>query len=113
MGEFANTIREQAADALRRMYQRESPRGTDPLIELVAFLLEDGTDDSTMHPGDLVTTEQWVRWHRLVAERPRAVRRTLTNVLDRERPTLPTDKQAMRMWAVNLLLSTLDRMEAV
>lgn len=59
---------------------------------------------------ELLTTAQWISWNRLVAERPRAIGTALTIVLDRVRPTPPTEMAAMPIWAAQVALSTLDRL---
>jgi hypothetical protein len=43
MDEFAKRTNERAAEALRRMMQQEVVPEMDPILELIAFLLEDGT----------------------------------------------------------------------
>ena len=110
MDEFANTIRRQAAQELRTRFQHDPGHPADPVLELIVFLLEDGTGGVLPPPGVPVTTEQWITWNRLVQNQPRAVVRVLTRELERERVVLPGDKDAMRTWSAQLLLSTLDRM---
>ena len=89
MEEFANTIREQAAAALRMMDQQEAPRGTDPVLELMGFLLDDGAGGILSPPAAPVTTEQWLTWNRLALESERELTRTMMEVLARERTALP------------------------
>ena len=110
MSEFANALRQQAAQALRTMFQHDPGRGADPLLELIGFLLEDGAGG--VHPpmDTPVAIEQWLTWNRLAAERPQALARTVMRELRRERLSLPQDKEAMRSWAAQVLLSTLDRL---
>ena len=110
MNEFATTVRWHAAEVLRTMFQQEPTRGTDPVLELIVFLLEDGAGGILPLPDAPVTTEQWFTWNRLVQGHPRAVVRMVTRELERERVMLPGDREAMRTWAARLLLSTLDRM---
>jgi hypothetical protein len=110
MGEFANTIRRQAAQTLRTRFQHDPGHPADPVLELMGLLLEDGAGGFLLLPDTPVTTEQWITWNRLVQNQPRAVVRVLTRELERERVVLPRDKEAMRTWSAQLLLSTLDRM---
>lgn len=110
MGGFANALRRQAAQALRAMFRHDPGRGADPVIELIGFLLEDGAGGILPPPGAPVTTEQWLTWNRLTAEHPRALARTVMRELKRERRSQPQDKEAMRAWAAQVLLSTLDRL---
>ena len=110
MGEFANTIREQAAEAVRQIYQQEVPSGTDPLLELMGALLDDGAG-GIQSPSDVtVTTEQWLTWNRLALEHRPGLVRMMTRDLEMERTELPTETGAMRTWAAQLLLRTLDRL---
>ena len=110
MGEFANSQRRQAAQTLRAMFQHDPGRGADPVLELIGFLLEDGAGGVLPPPDTPVATEQWLTWNRLGAEHPRVLARTVMRELKRERRSLPQDKQAMRSWAAQALLSTLDRL---
>ncbi len=110
MGEFANALRQQAAQALRAMFQHDPGRGVDPVLELIGFLLEDGAGGVLPLSGTPVTTEQWLTWTRLVTEHPRALARTVTGQLERERLALPQGREAIRSWAAQVLLSTLDRL---
>ena len=42
MGEFVNALRDQAREQFRAVFQEELPSDTDPLIELISRILEDG-----------------------------------------------------------------------
>ena len=108
MGEFANSIREQAAEAFRSLARQECPHETDPVIELVAHLLEVETESSLADPAEFGTTEHWADWNRLTAVRPRAVRAAITATLEWEKPTLPRAVPMMQVWAARLVLSTLE-----
>lgn len=108
--EFADTTRRQAGDALRRMFQQDASIETDPVLKLIVFLLEDGAGGIQPPIETPVTTEQWFTWNRLLQGQPRAVALTMTRVLEREQVALPADTTAMRTWAAQLLLSTLDRL---
>ena len=110
MGEFANKLRKQAAQTLRALHQEEVASGTDPLVELIGFLLEDGAGGVLWRASAPVTTPQWLTWNQLILNRQDEVVQTVTNVLEAERTQLPTEVEAMREWAAWLLLSTLDRM---
>ena len=110
MGEFENTLRRQAAQAMRMMFQHDPGHGTDPVLELIGSLLEDEAGGVLPPPDTPVATEQWLTWNRLVAEHPRALARTVMRELQRERRSLPPDKEAMRSWAAQVLLSILDRL---
>ncbi len=110
MGEFADTTKQQALEVLRRTYRQEPSAGTDPVVELIGFLLEDEAGGVLPLSQTPLTTEQWMIWHRLVMERPEELVRMLTQVLEREQMELPPVAGAMRAWAAQLLLSTLDEM---
>ncbi len=110
MGEFAESTKQQAMEVLRRTYRQEPSAGTDPVVELMAILLEDGAGGVRPLSQTPLTTEQWIIWHRLVMERSEELVRMLTQVLEREQTELPPETEAMQAWAAQLLLSTLDEM---
>ncbi len=110
MGEFANALRQQAAQVLRTMFQHDPGRGADPVLELIGFLLADEGGGVFQHPDTNVTTEQWFTWNRLLVERPRLLRQTARREVEREWPALPQGREAMQSWAAQLLLSTLDHL---
>lgn len=110
VGEFANAIRQQAQSVLRITFQRETEKEMDPLIELIACLLEDGAGGIALPTETPVTTEQWFAWNRMVTTGPKALTRMITRELERERPPLSVKPEAMRAWAALLLRSTLDRL---
>jgi len=110
MSEFADTTKQEAVEVLRRTYRQEPSAGTDPMVELMGVLLEDGVGGVQALSQTPLTTEQWITWHRLVMERPEELVRVLTQLLEREQTELPPEVGAMRAWAAHLLLSTLDAM---
>ena len=110
MDEFATTMRNQATETLRRDFRQEAPHGTDPVLELIGFLLSDGAGDVLPLPENPVTTEQWLMWNRLALQAQPALVRMMTRELNREKIPLPAEKEAMQTWAARLLLSTLDRL---
>ena len=111
MGEFADMMKQRAVEVLRRTHRQEPSAGTEPVVELIGLVLEDGAGGVLPLPQTPVTTEQWIIWNRLVMDRPEELVQTLTQVLDREQMELPPAAGAMRTWAAQLLLSTLDEME--
>jgi len=111
MSEFADSIRQQAAEAIEPLYQETTNSRTDPIVELIGFLLEDGAG-GVLSPAQVpVTTDQWLTWHQLAIEREEELLEMMVKVLEVERAELPTNTEAMRKWAAWLLLSTLDRMD--
>lgn len=110
MGEYAGSIRSQASMALRILTHQECTREADPVIELISHLMELEPGESQTLSAEFVATDEWIRWNRLIAERPRAMRTAITATLERERPTIPPDVAMMQAWAVTLVLSTLDRL---
>ncbi len=109
MGEFASSLRQQAAQALRTMFQHDPDR-QDPVIELIGLLLADEGGGVFQHPDTEVTTKQWFAWNRLRMERRRLLARTVHREVEREHLLLPEGETAMRSWAAQVLLSTLDRL---
>lgn len=113
MGEFADSIRKQAAETLRFLARQECPLGSDPLVELIAHLVDVETATSSETPTEFASTEDWISWNRLVAVRPRVIRAALTATLEWEKPVLPRGEAMMRVWAARLVLRTLDRLAKV
>ena len=113
MGEFADMMKQRAVEVLRRTYGQEPTAGTDPVVELIESLLEDGAGGVLPLPQTPLTTEQWIIWHRLLMERPDELARMLSQVLEREQMELPPAVGAMRTWAAQLMVSTLDEMGMV
>ena len=110
MGEFANRIREQAAEAMRQVFRQESAPGTDPLIEVIGFLLADETGSNLSSDNSSLTTEQWLNWNQLAMDRQDELAEIMTSILDFERLRFPSEPEAMRMWAIGLVHCALDRM---
>lgn len=110
MSEFANLISQRARDALRRVYGQEATPGMNPLLELIVALLEDGAGGVSASAEIRVTTEQWLDWNQLALERHEELVQAMEEALEKEEMELPAERDAMRNWAANLLLSTLDRM---
>lgn len=110
MDEFANTIKKEAAEAMRRIFRRDVEPKTDPILELITSLLEDGAGGVVVVGNAPATTDQWHTWNRLVLEQPEVVTRMLSRELERERPALPSEPEVMRAWAARLLLATLGRL---
>lgn len=111
MNEFAERIRQEAAHALQPLFQQQPSTETDPIVELIGFLLEDGAG-GVMSPAEVpVTTDQWLTWHQLAMEREEELTEAMASVLEEERMELPTEVEAMRQWAAWLLVITLDRIE--
>ena len=109
-GEFSRTTRLQARLAIRNLYQRESESESDPVIELIACLLEDGGGAVSAFPKAELTTDQWATWNHLALHGPEALALTLTRELEREKSPMPSDPEAMRTWAARLVVATLDRL---
>ncbi|MEX2171083.1 MAG: hypothetical protein WD851_17320 [Pirellulales bacterium] len=99
MNEFAQKIREEAVQALQSQQQQKGNPDNDPIVELVAVLVEEGT----------VTTDQWLTWNQLAMDRPEELSQMITKVLEYEKVKLPQDQEALREWAASLLVNTLDR----
>lgn len=111
MNEFANTIRERAAEALKQIYRQEPTPGMDPVVELVGLLLGDEMGGVQSPEVYSVTTEQWLTWNQMAMEQPKELARSAMTVLKREQMNLPTEPEALRNWAEWLLLATLDQIE--
>lgn len=110
MEEFSAATRMQARSAMRRLFGREVEPEMDPVTELIVCLLEDGAGGVIQPPNAMVTTEQWSTWNRLSLHGPDALTRTITRELEKEKPTFPAEREAMRAWAARLLVATLERL---
>lgn len=109
MEEFANKVRRDAEEVLQKTFHHKTATGTDPIIELIAFLLNE-EERVTQSTGVMVTPEQWLTWNRLVSSHQEALARTMTREITREQITLPTEMAELRTWAAQLVLRTLDRL---
>lgn len=110
MGEFAESIRAEAASAFWFLTKQECPHGADPLVELIAHLLDAGGADATANSAEFAMGETWITWNRSLAERPRAVRAAMNATLEWEKPPLPKSEGMMQGWAARLVICTLARL---
>ena len=111
MGEFADKNKKVAAETLRQLFQQEVAPEMDPVVELVGYLLEDGTGGVTALPGCPITTEQWLAWNRLALQLPQRLSQVVALVIKQECLAVPTEQTMLRPWAASILLCTLDRFE--
>lgn len=110
MEEYAYTVRLEAGSLIRRVFRREPDRETDPVLELITSLLEDGAGGVSPPTNAMVTTEQWLTWSHLALNGPDALSRTLTKELLKERSPLPMELEALKSWAARIMVATLDRL---
>ena len=110
MGEFANKLRARAADAIERIYRRQTPPESDSMIELITLLLEDGAGGVATPAQTPVSTEEWITWNEAALYSAEELTKTLTTILDREKINLPPELEAMRRWAASLLTMALDEL---
>ena len=111
MNEFAIEMRRRAVQAMRQVYRREATPATDPVLELIALLLEDEAGDVSSRSDCSITTEQWSTWNQLAMDREQELVAATMRVLEAERIALPSQADAMRQWAAWLVAATLDRLE--
>jgi hypothetical protein len=104
MEEFTDNIRQQAAQALRSMLGQEPTPDIDPILELVAFLLEEGSETS-------LTADQLLLWNQLGADKQQELIQAINLVMETEKIPLPSSKLSMAVWAEWLVMSTLDRIK--
>jgi hypothetical protein len=109
MGEFSRRTRERAAEILLEIHRQEATRGEDPLVELVATLLDENGTGFPLSDA-MVSTEQWQMWNQVAMDCQEELSEMLTSVLDMERLRLPMDLEAMQLWASCLVQRVLDRM---
>lgn len=108
MSEFANRIRTRAAETLLRLSEQEPPKKADPILELIGFLLADDSGGLVPPADSSVSMDQWLTWNRLALMQPESLSETVTRLLEQERMELPQEPAALRQWAADLLLATLD-----
>jgi len=87
--------------------------GENPLLELMGLLLGDGFGAVQSPPTLPISSQQWLDWHHLALMKPEELTAAMNLVLEMERPELPTELTAMRLWAASLMLSTLDQLEMI
>jgi hypothetical protein len=110
MGEFLNANKKHAIVRLQQMFQQTVTSGTDPILELVGYLLEDGAG-GVMPPMELrLTTEDWHTWNQFALSIPKALSETVGEVLERERLEIPRETESLQNWAACLVLCTLEYM---
>lgn len=109
MDEFTNYTRRQAAGALQALSGQQPTPEFDPILELVAFLLE----ESTSQPGREaeLTMEEWFLWNQLAMDQTQELVQAMNAVLEMEQAPLPMERAAMASWAAWLVASTLDHLE--
>jgi hypothetical protein len=111
MGAYVALNRQRAAKALQQQFHQTAALETDPIVELIGCLLEDGAG-GVLPPEQMpITTDEWLIWNQLALQQPNELVQTLTEVLETERSEIPVEPKALRSWAAALLLSTLDRMQ--
>src|SRR3972149_9696001 len=110
MDEFAEVNRKRAVDWPLQMFRQQMTSGTDPILELVGCLLEDGAG-GVISPIELrVTTDNWHTWNQLALSIPKTMSETAEEVLERERLEVPTERESLQAWAATLVLCTLEYM---
>ena len=110
MNELANSVREKAAATVLRLTSQEVTRETDPIFELVGFLSQDDVESGLPPANDLIPPAKWLAWNQFALMRAESLSLAVTEVLERERTDLPDDLPALRAWAANLVLMTLDHL---
>lgn len=111
MGEFVRQVSRQAADALREIFGQEPLPNQNPVLELMGLVLGDGFGEVQSPPAVPITSQQWLDWHHLALMRPEELITAMNRVLETGRRQLPRQRDAMRIWAASLLLSTLGQLE--
>ncbi len=110
MNEYVRELENEAKSILAEKFGRRPTSEENPVLELVTTLLEDGVGGVRDIPNSTLTTDEWLRWNRLLLANPRLVRETASALLLEEEFPLPQTERALLDWAVWLLLSTLDRL---
>ena len=111
MDEFVRQISNQAAKALREIFGQAPLPGANPILELMGLLLGDGFGEIQPPPAIPISSQQWVDWHHLALMKPEELIAAMNFVLEAEQRHIPREREAMRLWAASLMLSTLDQLE--
>ena len=111
MGEFVKQVCKQARIALREVFGQVPLPGENPILELMGLLLGDGFGEVQSPQAIPITSQQWLDWHHLVLMKPKELTVAMNSILETEQRKLPRGREAMRLWAASLLLSTLDQLE--
>jgi hypothetical protein len=111
MGEFVKQVSKQAVEALRETFSRELLAEENPLLELMGLLLGDGFGEVQSPPTMPITSQQWLDWHHLALMKPEELIAAMNFILETEQREFPREREAMRVWAASLLLSTLDQLQ--
>ncbi len=111
MDEFVKQVGKQAVEALREIFGREPLPEENPLLELMGLLLGDGFGEVQPPPALPISSQQWLDWHHLTHMKPKELIAAMNLVLETEQRKLPREREAMRLWAASLMLSTLDQLE--
>jgi hypothetical protein len=111
MGEFVKQVSKQAVEALRETFGRELLAEENPLLELMGLLLGDGFGEVQSPPTIPISSQQWLDWHHLALMKPEELIAAMSFILETEQREFPREREAMRLWAASLLLSTLDQLQ--
>ena len=109
--ECQQQVSKQAKIALREAFGQEPPPGENPLLELMGLLLGDGFGEVQSPPTIPITSQQWLDWHHLALMKLEELIAAMNVVLETEQREFPREREAMRLWAASLMLSTLDQLE--
>ena len=111
MGEFVKQVSKQAKNTLREIFGQKPLPGENPLLELMGLLLGDGFGEVQSPPTIPITSQQWLDWHHLALMKPEELTLAMNFILETVQREFPREREAMRLWAASLLLSTLDQLE--
>ena len=111
MDEFVKRVSKQAREAMRETFGQELLPDQNPLLELMGLLLGDGFGEVQSPPTLPITSQQWLDWHHLALMKPEELTLAMNFILETEQRELPWEREAMRLWAASLMLSTLDQLE--
>ncbi len=111
MDEFVKQVSKQAKTTLREAFGQELLPGENPLLELMGLLLGDGFGEVQSPPTIPITRQQWLDWHHVWLMKPEELIAAMHFILAAEQREFPREREAMRLWAASLMLSTFDRLE--
>ncbi len=107
MGKYLDTQRDRAKQVLKQVYQTHPV--DDPLLDLICLNLQDDQGNTEPPPGEPEPTDyQMDRFIQAYQDQPHSFLPVVERWMSRENRPVPDDPQKMPLWAMSLVLNTLD-----
>ena len=107
MGKYLDTQRDRAKQVLKQVYRTDPV--DDPLLDLICLNLQDDRGNTEPPPGEPEPTDyQMDRFIQAYQDRAHSFLPVVERWMSRENRPVPDDPQKMPLWAMSLVLNTLD-----